>query len=286
MSRVLAVSDLHVRYRKNREAIEALPNHSEDWLLVPGDIGDTFDEVQSTFQVLQTKFEKVIWTPGNHELWSRGSESLAGVERYEALIELARTEGILTPEDPWPIWDQGESPIVIAPVFLLYDWSFRPAEVPLAKVKEWAAEKGIRANDDRFIHATPYDSVADWCAARCDATFDRLKALPHHLSIVLVNHYPLRADLVRFLPRIKRYSPWCGTTRTSSWHRDLPIKVVVNGHLHMRATDWIDGVRFEEVAIGYPRHWQTERPLESYLREILPGPAQTIEERAGPFWHP
>ena len=45
------------------------------------------------------------------------------------------------------------------------------------------------------------------------------------------------------------------------------------GHLHVRTTDWIDGVRFEEVSLGYPRHWRRDRGIDGYLREILPGPA-------------
>ena len=285
MSRVLAISDLHVRYRANREALNTLDSHDDDWLLLPGDVGDTFAEIAATFETLRPLFAKVIWTPGNHELWARSPDEPKGVVRYEALVALAREHDVLTPEDAWPIWNGSDEPIAIAPVFLLYDWSFRPETVSFEQVSAWAAEAGIRANDDRFLDPAPYETVADWCIARCALTEDRLKAMPPDLPLVLVNHYPLREDLVR-LPRLERYTPWCGTKRTESWHRDYPIRVVVNGHLHMRATDWIDGVRFEEVAIGYPRHWQTERSLETYLREILPGPLAPPAERAGPFWHP
>ena len=65
----------------------------------------------------------------------------------------------------------------------------------------------------------------------------------------------------------------------------VPIKVAVSGHLHMRATDWRDGVRFEEVSIGYPDHWIQSKGIVNYLREILPGPAEKVLENAGPFWH-
>ena len=33
-----------------------------------------------------------------------------------------------------------------------------------------------------------------------------------------------------------------------------------------------DGVRFEEVSLGYPSQYQPDLGLDSYLREILPGP--------------
>lgn len=47
----------------------------------------------------------------------------------------------------------------------------------------------------------------------------------------------------------------------------------MSGHLHIRSTRRIDGVRFEEVSLGYPRQRAPHRELEHYLREILPGAA-------------
>ena len=33
-------------------------------------------------------------------------------------------------------------------------------------------------------------------------------------------------------------------------------RAVVYGHLHIPRTTWYDGVRFEEVSLGYPREWR------------------------------
>jgi hypothetical protein len=48
--------------------------------------------------------------------------------------------------------------------------------------------------------------------------------------------------------------------------------VAVDGHLHIPRTTYHDGVRFEEVSVGYPREWQ-KRPAQPTLRQILPAPA-------------
>jgi hypothetical protein len=85
---------------------------------------------------------------------------------------------------------------------------------------------------------------------------------------VLVNHWPLRYDVVR-LGRVPRYSPWCGTRATEHWHQRFGAIVCIHGHQHVRATDLRDGVRFEEVSLGYPAHWDHARGAAGYLRRIL-----------------
>jgi hypothetical protein len=46
----------------------------------------------------------------------------------------------------------------------------------------------------------------------------------------------------------------------------------VSGHLHLRSTRWRDGVRFEEVSLGYPAQWRQSKAVDDYLRPILPAP--------------
>jgi len=36
---------------------------------------------------------------------------------------------------------------------------------------------------------------------------------------------------------------------------------------------WYDGVRFEEVSIGYPREWRQRAQRPGVPRQILPAPA-------------
>ena len=98
-----------------------------------------------------------------------------------------------------------------------------------------------------------------------------IAAIEEHPT-VLINHFPLREELVR-LWRIPRFSIWCGTRRTHVWHTRFRARVVVSGHLHIPRTDGIDGVRFEEVSFGYPRQRPAGLTLDSCRREILPGPA-------------
>ena len=276
--KLYALSDLHVGFRENRDALETLEHHDDDWLILGGDLGETLEHLTMVLEVATKRFARVLWVPGNHELWTHPPGSERGQAKYEALVARCRDFDVLTPEDPFPLWEGEGGPHVLAPLFLLYDYTFRPDDVPAERALAWAAESGVVCADERFLHPDPLETREAWCHARCDDAEDRLAGAAREHPLVLINHFPLREELIR-LWRVPRFSLWCGTKRTEDWHLRYNASVVVYGHLHMRSTDWIDGVRFEEVSIGYPKHWHSSAGMNSYLREILPGPAAQSSER-------
>lgn len=268
--RLLAISDLHLHYTENWEAFLRLTPHPHDWLIVAGDVSETIAQFRAAMAWLAQQFGRVFWTPGNHDLWTlpRDEESERGQAKYRQLVEICRQQGVRTPEDPYERFPDGP---LVAPIFTLYDYSFRPAEVPLETAVSWAEETGVVCADEILLHPDPYPSRAVWCARRCRLTVRRLAAAADEGPLVLASHYPLREELV-VLPRIPRFSLWCGTRRTEAWHVRFPVTAVVYGHLHIRASQWRDGVRFAEVSLGYPRQWHQDLGIEAYLRQIWPPP--------------
>jgi predicted phosphodiesterase len=269
--KLFALADLHLRHEVTRRALAALPPHPEDWLIVAGDVGESEEQLRLALDLLTRRFARILWVPGNHDLWSHHDQP-RGQAKYERLVEICRGHGALTPEDPFATWPGEGPPCILAPLFLLYDYTFRPESVPQADAIAWAAEENLLCSDEVLLHSDPYPSKPAWCAARCRLSEARLAAAAAQASLVIVNHYPLRYDLA-VLPRIPRFSIWCGTRETEDWHLRFRARVVVYGHLHIRGTHYRDGVRFEEVSLGYPQNWNPQRSVESYLREILPGPA-------------
>jgi 3',5'-cyclic AMP phosphodiesterase CpdA len=265
-----AFSDLHITARTNRAALEDVRARPRDWLILAGDVCETDDDLAYCFERLAPRFGQLVWVPGNHELWtlpSRGS-ALRGVARYERLVEIARSFGVLTPEDPYPLWP-GDGPRTrIAPLFLLYDYSFGPEGLTPDEVKRWSLEANIQCTDEYLLHPDPHPTRQAWCHDRLARTEPRLAAASADAQLVLVHHWPLRRDVI-YIPRVPRFLPWCGTRHTEDWHLRFHARVVVSGHLHTRRTDERDGVRFEEVSVGYPRDWDQERGLDGYLRRIL-----------------
>ena len=50
--RLLAISDLHLNQRANRDALANLGHHPDDWLILAGDVGETEDHLAEAFGVL------------------------------------------------------------------------------------------------------------------------------------------------------------------------------------------------------------------------------------------
>jgi 3',5'-cyclic AMP phosphodiesterase CpdA len=291
--RLLAISDLHIGYPENRAYADALaPADPEDWLIVAGDVGEVFSGVGFVLASLANRFARVIWTPGNHELWTLPSDPVAvrGVARYEALVKVCRRFGVLTPEDEFPVFPGTDGPVTIAPLFTLYDYSFGPGGEGTADggaddvgwAGRGAAESGpgdrraaalldadaagIVAADEGRLFCDPYPSVVDWCRERMAVTESRLAAVDG--PMVLVSHWPLiEAPVARL--RHPAYAPWCGTTLTADWHTRHQVVAAVYGHLHIPGTTEHDGVRFEEVSVGNPREWRRRGAAPPLPRVIL-----------------
>lgn len=273
--RLLATSDLHVRHPDNRAVVADMrPGTDEDWLLVVGDVGEYVADIRWALELLAGRFAQVVWVPGNHELWtpSRDPVTLRGVARYHHLVDLCRDLGVITPEDPYPVFDGIGGPVRIAPLFLLYDYTFRP-EGTTSKQEALAVAAAARivCSDETLLKPDPYPAADDWCRARVAATRARLAACPADPPLVLVNHFPLVREPTRVL-RYPEFAQWCGTELTADWHVRFGAAAVVYGHLHIPRTTVYDGVRFEEVSLGYPREWRRRPPhlRRPPLRQVLP----------------
>lgn len=272
---LFGVSDLHVGFPANRDLVTRLrPEHPGSWLIVAGDVGEVCADIEWALGTLREQYARVLWAPGNHELWShrRDPVRLRGEERYQHLVGICRRLDVDTPEDPYPLWSGPGGPAVIAPLFVLYDYSFRPDG---AATKEQALQlayaSGVVCNDERLLHPDPYPSREAWCDARVTLTERRLAAagLPGDVPVVLAAHWPLIREPTRVL-RHPPFAQWCGTDRTADWPARFGATAVVYGHLHIPRTITKAGIRHEEVSLGYPREWTRRAAPPRVPRQILP----------------
>jgi 3',5'-cyclic AMP phosphodiesterase CpdA len=256
---LFAISDLHVNDPENRRVLEGLRARSpEDWLIVCGDVSELSTDFEWALGLLRQRFDEVIWVPGNHDLWTVPEDPVQqrGQARYRHLVETCRRLEVITPEDPYPIWEGSGGPVIVVPLFLLYDYSFGSN---IAPTKEQSLARAYAArvvcSDELVLYPDPHPSREAWCAARVHESERRLAARDPELPTVLVNHFPLIRDPTKVLYH-QEFAQWCGTVRTADWHVRFGAKAVVYGHLHIPRVTWHDGVRFTEVSLGYPREWR------------------------------
>ncbi|HWN32963.1 MAG TPA: metallophosphoesterase [Pseudonocardia sp.] len=273
-ARLLAVSDLHVGYPENRDIVRNMhPESPGDWLIVCGDVAEMVADVEWALGLLRERFDTVLWVPGNHELWTHPKDEvqLRGVPRYEHLVAVCRRLGVLTPEDEFPVFDGEGGPVRVAPLFVLYDYTFR---APGTHTKEeslaYAEDTGVVCADEVFLHPEPYSSRDEWCRARVAESQRRLDAPGDDMPYVLVNHWPLVREPTRVL-RYPEFAQWCGTVLTADWHTRYRTAAVVYGHLHIPRSTKYAGVPFEEVSLGYPREWRPRARGAYQPRPVLGG---------------
>lgn len=132
-------------------------------------------------------------------------------------------------QDEYIRYDGEGGPCIIAPIFTLYDYSFRPDHVSREDALSWAEEENVMATDEALLHPDPYDTRDKWCEELVNRTIPRLEAAASQgIPLVIINHWPLRQDLIT-IPRVPRFTLWCGTKATHDWHKRFNAKVVVSG---------------------------------------------------------
>ncbi|MDK8307098.1 metallophosphoesterase [Corynebacterium imitans] len=243
-----AVSDLHAAVKRNGPKIDAIqPRDPSDWLIVAGDVAERLDLIVRVMEQLAQRFDTVIWAPGNHELFSRSADRYRGRDKYTALVQAMREIGVITPEDPYPQFGG----VTIAPLFTLYDYSFRGANMTVEEAIEAAHEKNI-VMTDQFAIASFVD-VRAWCWDRLAYTTKRLSRISG--PTILINHWPLVQEPTLRM-QWSEIALWCGTRHTRSWPQRYNAQAVIYGHLHMPGVMEIDGIEHIEVSLGYPREWE------------------------------
>ncbi len=142
MAKLWAISDIHVGHKGNRPVTEDIfPPESppDDWLILAGDVAEKTDDIRWALKLMRSRFAKVIWIPGNHELWTTAKDpvQMRGVARYDYLVTMCRELDVVTPRGPVPgVGGRGGGPVVLVPMFLLYDYSFLP-EGTTTKADGW-----------------------------------------------------------------------------------------------------------------------------------------------------
>lgn len=125
--KVYSVSDLHVDHVENERWVHAVEDHGHDsCLLVAGDVSGDAGRVAQTLASLRSKFGRVFFVPGNHDLWLSRHEPYAhSMEKLEALGRICANVGVDT--RPGFLGQGDPHPCCIVPLHSWYSASFDTA---------------------------------------------------------------------------------------------------------------------------------------------------------------
>ena len=236
--RVFAISDLHTDFKENMLVIEHLPDKTfnEDTLIVAGDVADRLEIIEYTLALLRSKFRQVCYVPGNHELWVRDG-AYDSIEKLRRVLEMCRRIDVETN----PVKIDG---LWVVPLFSWYDPAFDSDDNrDLEELEGWA---------DFYFCKWPA-GVDDVCRHFLDLNEANI-GRPGG-PVISFSHFLPRRDLLppRESLRFKNLPKVSGCAGLEQQIRRLESVVHVFGHSHINTDRVIDGVRYVNNALLYPR---------------------------------
>jgi Icc-related predicted phosphoesterase len=264
MSRIYAISDLHTDYKKNLNWVSGLSaqDYKQDYLICAGDISHNIDLFTQTCQILITKFKKVFFVPGNHDLWIRDNDAADSLEKFKVILNLCVSFGIET--KPFVVNPGTNNPLLIIPLFSWYvkpeeggDSLFleKPGDDPTLKM--WVDNREIKWPEDLFPER-PVDFFLEMNET----------AIQNHSdirSIITFSHFLPRQDLIfpkNFAyARMQYIDPYpqfnftrvAGSTKLEGQIRKINSRLHIYGHLHRNRFRTIDEITYVAHVLGNPK---------------------------------
>ncbi|KAL3153387.1 hypothetical protein ABBQ38_011726 [Trebouxia sp. C0009 RCD-2024] len=255
---IWAVSDVHTDYPDNLAWCEDLDTHSEDCLIVAGDISDDVQTFAATLRCFTQKFKHVFFVPGNHDLWTRREErgKHTSLEKLEVLRRLCTELGVHTA----PCCIEG---VWLVPLYSWYHASFDaepdiPGALPAHKIMvdfhacSWpealdATSPSLAMHFDQ-MNEEPVTDVMSACQSSADASCD-------WPPVITFSHFlPLQALLpekrMLYQPNLAKAA---GSNFLATRIQQLKPVAHVFGHTHFNWDCSIDGVRYLQRPLAYPK---------------------------------
>ena len=236
--RVYAISDLHTDFKENRLLVEGLSDDAfkGDALVVAGDVADQLGVIEYTLALLRSKFRHVCYVPGNHELWVRDG-AYDSMEKLRRVLEACRRVGVETNTVRLDgLW--------LVPLFSWYDPAFDgDDDRGVEELEGWA---------DFYFCKWPA-GVTDVCQHFLDMNEANIRRADG--PVISFSHFLPRRDLLppREYLRFKNLPKVAGCAPLDGQIRRLKSVTHVFGHSHINTDRVIDGVRYVNNALRYPR---------------------------------
>ena len=241
--RVFALSDIHVDYTENARWIGnlSIAEYQDDVLILAGDVSDTQTQLDWCLSILTKRFKKVLFVPGNHDLWVvREDSKKNSLQKFDDVCAVAQSAGA----SMQAFHEQGVS---IIPLLGWYDYSFgEPSGELLANWMDYRCCRWPNGFTDKDVAAH----------------FAALNYEPSTTAggkVITYSHFLPRIDLMpEYIPSVHRVLyPVLGSVQLERQLRKLKSGTHIYGHSHVNRQVKIDGVSYINNAFGYPSETRT-----------------------------
>ena len=244
-TRIFAASDLHTDFVENWNSLLKLSsrNYLSDAIIVAGDIADDLKVITKTLRLLQTKFSKVFYVPGNHELWIRNGEYRHSIEKFSQILAVCDDLGVYA--RPAKVGDHW-----IVPLFSWYEPDYcDDSSADVSELEGWA---------DFYFCKWPseIESVSDYFLKLNEPNIRHYDG-----PVITLSHFLPRRELLPPASKLsfKGLPLVAGSLTIDRQIRLLNSVLHVFGHSHINCDQEIEGVRYVHNAFGYPmeKRWSS-----------------------------
>lgn len=233
--KVWATSDLHVDYQENWDWFMQLSEieYQEDILILAGDVIPNIKRVAVLLESLVRKFFKVLFVPGNHDVWLTKGEEINSLEKFHQLLVLAENLGVQTTPFVSP-------ELSIVPIFSWYDYSFGKPSLTIQrawvdfKACKWTMEEEALTNYFLELNEPHLNPTSE--------------------AIISFSHFVPSVDLIpsRVPKVVKALLPVFGSNKIETQLQKLGTDLHIYGHSHLNRSIKKDGIWYLNNAFGYP----------------------------------
>jgi predicted phosphodiesterase len=236
--RVFALSDIHIDYEVNANWIAnlSIAEYQDAVLILAGDVTDSLRLLDRCLGTLAKRFRKVLFVPGNHELWViREDREKNSFEKFEDVCRVVEASGA-------SMEAFREQNVSIISLLAWYDYSFGEPSRELRSM--WMDYHACR---------WPVGLAETDIAARFASYNDKHMSRPGD-KVITYSHFLPRIDVMpQFIPYASRLLyPVLGSAQLDRQVRRLDSSIHVYGHSHVNRQVTIDGVLYINNAFGYP----------------------------------
>lgn len=252
--RVYTVSDIHVDYPQNLEWVLGLDCHEyqADVLLLAGDVSEDMKLLERVLRGCLERFAKVMFVPGNHDLWVRRCNYDCSLAKFGGILELCGELGVATE----PFEYEG---VEFLPLFSWYDFSFGSMERSLRLgwrdfyACSWPESLPDSHAVTRYFHQLN-NGVFEWIKARSVHRSHESHGLAPNPRITCSHFLPTIELMPSWVPESKRtVYPVLGSVELGAQVRRLAPDIHVYGHSHVNQIIKIDSTHYVNNAFATPR---------------------------------